>query len=119
MQSKDIINKSKDGTALNSFRISVPAADLQKALDPTIWPLRVKVREYVFYPRKSKTTNSSKTDPDNIASQQAQNGENQAESDRCVDTVSTVQTQGELAQSLPLSNRFDLLANEGCNGSLP
>ena len=25
---------------------------LKKALDPCTWPLRVKVREYIYYPRK-------------------------------------------------------------------
>ena len=48
----DIEKKSKENAARNSYRISVPAHDLQKALDPGIWPLRVKVREYVYYSKK-------------------------------------------------------------------
>ena len=50
----DIMKKSRENAALNSYKISVPAADLQQALSPDIWPLRVKVREYVYYPRKAK-----------------------------------------------------------------
>ena len=52
IEEKDILRKSKDGAALLSFKISVKAEDLQKALDPTVWPMRVKVREYVYYPKK-------------------------------------------------------------------
>ena len=46
---KDVIKKSKDEAPLKSFKISVKAEDLQKALDPSVWPLRVKVREYICY----------------------------------------------------------------------
>ena len=42
---KDVLKKSKDEAPLLSFKISVRAEDLEKALDPSIWPLRVKVRE--------------------------------------------------------------------------
>ena len=48
----DIVKKSKDDAPLNSYKISVPAADLSKALDASVWPLRVKVREYIYYPKK-------------------------------------------------------------------
>ena len=51
-EAKDIQRKSKDDSAVHSYKISVPAADLEKALQPDIWPLRVKVREYVYYSRK-------------------------------------------------------------------
>ena len=52
IDAKDIIKKSKPEAALNSFKISVKAEDLLKALDPSIWPMRVKVREYIYYSRK-------------------------------------------------------------------
>ena len=52
IEEKDIMKKSKDGAALLSFKVSVRADDLQKALDPTVWPMRVKVREYVYYTKK-------------------------------------------------------------------
>ena len=52
IEEKDIMKKSKEGAALLSFKVSVRAEDLQKALDPTVWPMRVKVREYVYYPKK-------------------------------------------------------------------
>ena len=60
VEAKDIVKKSKDDAARLSFKISVPAQDLQKALDPTIWPLRVKVREYVYYPKKKSNDNEEK-----------------------------------------------------------
>ena len=50
---KDVILKSKPEAFLKSFKISVKAEDLQKALDPSIWPLRVKVREFIYYSKKN------------------------------------------------------------------
>ena len=47
IDAKDIIKKSKPEAALNSFKISVKAEDLHIALDPSVWPLRVKVREFI------------------------------------------------------------------------
>ena len=49
----DIEKKSREEAYLCSYRISVPASDLQKALDPSIWPLRVKVREFVHYAKRN------------------------------------------------------------------
>ena len=49
----DIFPKSKAEAFLKSFRISVKAEDLQKALNPAIWPLRVKVREYIYYSKRN------------------------------------------------------------------
>ena len=57
IESTDIQRKSKDDSAVHSYKISVPAADLEKALCPDIWPMRVKVREYVYYPRKKVEDN--------------------------------------------------------------
>ena len=48
----DIELKSRDNTHVSSYRISVQAEDLKKAMDPTLWPLRVKVREYIYYKKK-------------------------------------------------------------------
>ena len=56
VKDSDIIKKSKEEAYLCSYKISVPAADLAKALDPAIWPLRVKVREFIHYARKRPTT---------------------------------------------------------------
>ena len=56
---KDMIKKSKQGSGLNSYKISVKAEDLKKALDPSIWPMRVKVREYIYYPRKHQQQQNS------------------------------------------------------------
>jgi len=53
IETTDIIKKSKDDAPLKSFKISVKAEDLQKALDPSVWPMRVKVREYIYYSKKS------------------------------------------------------------------
>ena len=40
---------------MKSYKISVKAGDLQRALDPSVWPLRVKVREFIYYSRKPGT----------------------------------------------------------------
>ena len=53
VDSKSIEMKSKPPATLKSYRISVKAEDLQKALNPAIWPMRVKVREYVYYSKKN------------------------------------------------------------------
>ena len=53
IHSRDVIKKSKDEAPLKSFKISVKAEDLEKALDPSVWPMRVKVREYIYYSRKA------------------------------------------------------------------
>ena len=49
----DIVQKSKEEAFLKSYKISVKAEDLQKALIPSVWPLRVKVREFIHYSRKT------------------------------------------------------------------
>ena len=51
IETKDIEKKSKEGSYLDSYKVSVPADDLTKALNPEIWPLRVKVREFIHYRR--------------------------------------------------------------------
>ena len=48
----DIILMSKGNPAVVSYRISVKAEDLQSALDPSVWPLRVKVREFIHYRKR-------------------------------------------------------------------
>ena len=61
VEPKDIVRKSKDEAPRLSFKISVRAEDLQKALNPSIWPLRVKVREYIYYPKKKPTDSNNDT----------------------------------------------------------
>ena len=53
VQERDIQKKSKPEANLVSYKISVKAEDLQKALDPSVWPLRVKVREFIHYARRN------------------------------------------------------------------
>ena len=53
IKTEDITVKSKEEAYLKSYKISVKAEDLQKALDPSVWPLRVKVREFIHYSRKT------------------------------------------------------------------
>ena len=60
IETKDVQLKSKEDAKLRSYKISVPAADLDKALDPGIWPLRVKVREWVYYGNKNKKRETKK-----------------------------------------------------------
>jgi hypothetical protein len=50
---RHVVKKSKPEASLNSFKISVKAEDLPKVLDPAVWPLRVKVREWIYFSRKS------------------------------------------------------------------
>ena len=52
IRAQDIVMKSREESYLKSYKISVKAEDLQKALDPSVWPLRVKVREFMHYSRK-------------------------------------------------------------------
>ena len=68
IETKDIEKKSKDGAPLNSYKISVPAAQLQQALDPSIWPLRVKVREWIYYSNRNKANSSERTSTEELAS---------------------------------------------------
>ena len=53
IKESDITKKSHTDAYLCSYKISVPATDLQKALDPSIWPIRVKVREFIHYASKN------------------------------------------------------------------
>ena len=53
MDQRHVVKKYQPKASLNSFKISVKAEDLSKALDPAVWPLRVKVREWVYFSRKS------------------------------------------------------------------
>ena len=69
IDAKDVEKKSKENAPRNSYRVSIPAPDLQKALDPGIWPMRVKVREYIYYPKKKVQHTSSSypnTNPANM-----------------------------------------------------
>ncbi len=43
---------SKGNPSVMSYKISIKAEDLNKALDPTVWPMRVKVREFIYYRKK-------------------------------------------------------------------
>ena len=45
----DIEKKSHEMAKRSSYRISVPTAFLDKALDPDVWPLGVKVRKFIHY----------------------------------------------------------------------
>ncbi len=42
-----LMSKPHETSNLISFKISVPAEDLEKALDLTVWPLQVSVREFI------------------------------------------------------------------------
>ena len=64
IRESDVVKKSNKEAYLCSYKISVPAADLTKALDPSIWPLRVKVREFIHYPRKYPRQQDPASHPD-------------------------------------------------------
>ena len=94
VEANNIEKKSKPEAYLCSYKISIPSAQLDKALDPSIWPLRVKVREYIHYsnkPKKQRNSNSSDV--------QAESGitETQVQGDSAADMVvdgNAVQTPG-------------------------
>ena len=48
----DIEEKTREGANVKSYKIAIKAEYLEKALKPETWPLRVKVREWVYFPRK-------------------------------------------------------------------
>ena len=39
-----------------NYKISIKAEDLEKALNPYVWPLRVKGREFIHYKGRSKVS---------------------------------------------------------------
>ena len=47
------LRKAKDDVPLNSYKISVKSEDLEKALDPSVRPLMVKVRVFILYSKKN------------------------------------------------------------------
>ena len=49
---EDIEEKTREGANVKSFKISVKAEYVEKALKPETWPLRVKVREWVYFPKR-------------------------------------------------------------------
>ena len=66
IEKTDIEKKSKPEATLCSYRISVPATQLNEALDPKIWPLCVRVREFIHYsnkPRQPRSNSGKTTDP--------------------------------------------------------
>ena len=85
IESKDVIKKSKDDAPLKSFKISVKAEDLQKSLDPSVWPLRVKVREYIYYSRKSPRQVDGQAAASNQQQGQADRGRGQAQGQQVPD----------------------------------
>ena len=56
---EDIVLMSKGNPSVVSYKVSVKAEDLQKALDPAVWPLRVKVREFIHYRRRQPAAGQS------------------------------------------------------------
>ena len=106
IETKDILKKSKDEAPLNSYKISVQASDLQKALNPEIWPLRVKVREYIYYPSKPRQQNEQRRGQQNQQGQHLgqQHGQEQGQQP----------PQGAVdSEGLPISNRFGPLIELG------
>ena len=72
---RHVVKKSKPEASLNSFKISVKAEDLPKVLDPAVWPLRVKVREWIYFSRKSTKQEGAASEP---AQKRGQAGHHQA-----------------------------------------
>ena len=53
------MSKPNEASNVISFKISVPAEDLEKALDPTVWPLRICVREFIHYRKRYSDRNGT------------------------------------------------------------
>ena len=96
----DIEMKSKPESRMKSYRISVPAHTLSMALDPSIWPLGVKVREYVFYSRRRETGGAEQQ-------RESQQGGRQQRRNRTGSVISAPQANG-----VSTGNRFDVLADQ-------
>ena len=79
VKESDVIKKSKEEAYLCSYKISVPAADLSKALDPSIWPPRVKVREFIHYARKRQVGGQPQVSQDQVRAPLTQGGQPQAD----------------------------------------
>ena len=50
----DIEEKTREHSNVKSFKIAIKAEYLEKALKPETWPMRVKVREWVYYPKRKE-----------------------------------------------------------------
>ena len=101
IKEENVEKKSNKEAYLSSYKISVKAEDLPKALDPSVWPLRVKVRPFIHYSRK----NPRQTAPGNrgAAPTHAQHERDQGE-------------RGQLPGSLD-QNRFAALADNESGGT--
>ena len=117
----DIEKKSNKDAYLCSYKISVPAADLQKALDPAIWPLRVKVREFIHYAKRNPKSKSGPRNGDsgNDAGQgqgapeqvQGQPGGAAGGNNYGGAKPKTVSVEVPMSMSgLPLKNMFEMLS---------
>ena len=111
IETKDVLKKSKDDASLNSYKISVPASDLQKALNPDIWPLRVKVREYIYYSRKPKQQNQQQGGQSQ--QQQSNQHDQQQQSTQRAQQQQNVQQQAATTEGVEVSNRYDPLLGLG------
>ena len=65
IREEDIEKKTREGQNVDSYRISVKAEDLEKALDPSLWPLRVRVREWIHYPTRRRGQDRREQDEGN------------------------------------------------------
>ena len=99
----------------------MPAHDLQKALDPGIWPLRVKVREYVYYSKKKDSAQQHQR-----TSQSSQETSQEVPSKATALTVPTLDMPKDLPQNgqvppevpaLTVSNMYDVLSNVDAAGN--
>ena len=99
----DVVKKSKAEANLCSYKISVPATSLEKALDPTIWPLRVRVREFIHYSNKPKQQSSKNSDQPEVS--------NSSEGPQ------PQQSPGDIVIDVPTFSRFDPLRDAGVENS--
>ena len=123
IEEKDVEKKSKDEAYLVSYKIRLKAEDLQKALEPGVWPMRVKVREFIHYSK-----NNSKQQRGGVRGQErveSTGGHGQHRGPVPVDQSSSGVGQsgnqgerGELPGSLA-SNQFAVLADNASGDDTP
>ena len=96
---------------------TVAAADLQKALDPKIWPLRVRVREYIYYPRKKQQNGQANSNSEQHSLAVPQPSGPQPSQPPTVQITPPSQQQS-VCHDIPLSNRYNALSADDCSDDI-
>ena len=113
VQERDVEKKSKAEAFLVSYGIRLKAEDLEKALDPRVWPMRVKVREYIHYSTKPRQQRAGARGQEQADGTGGQDLHRPAPNGQAVGSVGQGGSQGE-RDKLPVplaTNRFSALSD--------